>query len=473
MVGHRRPQQYPFGAVQPAVPRTSASRLLARIAQLIDFSVVGARVEPLFARIGRPSIDPVVMVKMMLLGYLFGISTDRRLVDECADRLSFREFLGYGVDEPLPVHSSFTHWRQRLGAEWFRELLHEIVRQCEEHGIALSRARTVDATTVKAQAGRNGPLVEAPEGVDVEQYLEQLFGSDTPALPPPDTPTIAVNTHDPEARLQRKGEQERAQFGYTVSFSADADNGLITDATATDIERAGTAIEHVDEDPGEVDELAADALYDAGETLEKLQERGVTPYIPRASRERAGQISKDAFTYDQKRDVYICPQGAVLEHSRFHQRRRAHFYTARMRDCQSCPLKARCTPAKRRSVSRLETEPAREAAVRSGFRYRYLQRRRRINEHLHRMGKRDHCLTRARSLGLEPMRIQAALTAIAIDLKKLVRLLDGPRPLAAALRLAGTTRRPAGAFALPLICRLRSVLGRLWGPWGSPTSAGA
>ena len=278
--------------------------------------------------------------------------------------------------------------------------------------------------------------------------------------------TIAINRHDPDARLQRKT-QEVAQFRYNVSFSADAESGLICDASAGAWERAGMAVAHVDHDPGHVEELAADALYDSGEVLAELQERGVTCYVPRTDHDRAGQLSKDEFAYDAARDVYICPAGAELTHSRYDEERRQHFYTARASACRDCPLKAECTPAQRRSVSRQESEPAREAAVRTGPRYEHLQRRRRINEHLNMVGKRDHCLARARSVGLNAMRVQAALTAMAINLCKLLRHCDaGPTGGGLGLSAAGrrATREEAGVgFFLVLWIWLMAGMGAVEG----------
>ena len=525
MIGKKLPTQFGFDNPPPPVLQTRAARLLRSILELIDFEPFRDMAAPYFAKGGRPSIDPVVMLKMMLLGYLFAIPSDRRLVDECADRNSFREFLGFGSNEPVPVHSSFTHWRERLSAEFFQRALHKIVMQCAGQGMKLSGARTVDATTVKAQADKRGPVIEVPRDADVARYVEELFAAepddetdDEPADEvaeestdePPTDPggqaadepvaeafekapselgpepddesiaqvadestekhpknpateaaeiaagpvaaataesvaggandslekqtkkprgggaTLAINRHDPDARLQRKT-NELAEFRYNVSFSADAESGLICDASADAWERAETAVAHVDHDPGHVEELAADGLYDSGKVLAELQERGVICYVPRTTHDRAGQLSKDEFAYDAERDVYICPEGAELTHSRYDEKRGQHFYTAQVSDCRDCPLKAQCTPANRRSLSRQDSEPAREATVRAGPRYERLQRRRRINEHLNMLGKRDHCLARARSLGLDAMRIQAALTAMAINLCKLVRHYDsGP-----------------------------------------------
>lgn len=433
MVGKRRPQQISFDTVMVKTPPTRPARLLQAISQQIDFEPLRKQVEPYFASAGRPSIDPVIMIKMMLLGYLFGVPSDRQLVEECADRLSFREFLGYLSDESLPVHASFTHWRQRLGPEFFRDFLHEIVRQCQGQGLKLSTARTVDATRVKAQASRQGPLVEVPKGESLETYLDQYFSQDPPPPSPRQADTIAVNVHDPDTRLQRR-EGEKSQFQYNASFAVDAETGVVTDATATVFEQPQTAVEHLQHDPAVVEELAADARYDDAKTLAEAQALGVTCYVaPGGGGGRTGELSKEHFVYDAAQDLYTCPAGHVLRHSRYHVKRRAHFYVARQSDCQSCPLKAQCTRAKRRSVSRLQQQEARDQTVREGPRYRYLQQRRNVNEHIHMLGKRDHGLGRARSLGLAAMRIQAALTGAAINLKKL-----------------------AGAFG-----PLRSALGRL------------
>ena len=554
MRGKRPPTQFAFENPPPPALQTRAARLLRSILELVDFEPLGDMAAGYFAERGRPSIDPVVMIKMMVLGYLFDIPSDRQLVDECADRNSFREFLGFGINESMPVHSNFTHWRQRLGEEFFRRALHQVVMQCAGQGMKLSGARTVDATTVKAQADKRGPIIEVPRDADVARYVEKHFAAepdDEPAdevadastekqptdagaesadgpaaeasekppgelgAEPDDEPadevadastekqptdagaesadgpaaaataesvaggannstekqtkkprgggaTIAINRHDPDARLQRKT-REVAQFRYNVSFSADAESGLICDASADAWERAETAVAHVDHDPGHVEELAADALYDSGDVLAELQKRGVTCYVPRTDHDRAGQLSKDGFAYDAKRDVYICPEGAALKHSRYDEKRAQHFYTALASDCRDCPLKAQCTPAQRRSLSRQDSEPAREAAVRAGARYEQLQRRRRINEHLNMLGKRDHCLARARSVGLNAMGIQAALTAIAINLCKLVRHCgSGPAGGGLGLLAVGrrATRGEAGlAFFLALWIRLMARMG--------------
>ena len=472
MVGKCGPTQ--FGFLNPPLPksRSRVDRLLQRIDELIDFEPVRGRVAPHFAENGRPSIDPVLMIKMMIVGYLLAIPSERQLVEECADRISVRRFLGRGLTDSLPAHSSFTHWRQRLGTPFFRSLLHDIVGQCRSHGMKLSGDRTVDGTVVKAQASRQGPVVQVPEGWDVDEYLSRLStddpqteradrsddapddpsadppdvriinlpdgpsddppdgpGDDPPADPPPASggKTTAVNTHDPDARLSRKSPNDIADFRYVVSLCADAHNGLITDATAYAREWAATAAEHVLHDIGKVERLVADGLYDDGKALAKLHWQQVRAVVPTTKHARNGQLSRDRFRYDPGRDVFICPNGCVLKKSRYRADTGQSFYVARTSDCGACPLKAQCTSAKRRTVTRQDYQWARELAVRAGPEYELLQRRRCVNEHLNLLAKRDHGMRRARGIGLDAMRIQAALTAVAIDLRKLVRFDDRRR----------------------------------------------
>lgn len=428
------PRQDQLFLVNAPVPDTARRRLLLALEPLLDFGAARAAAAPFFAPRGRPAIPVERMLKAMLIGCLFGLTSDRRLAEECADSRAFSEFLGLRHDEPMFAHASFTHWRQRLGPEFFREFLHEVVRQCVAHGMSLGPARTVDATTIKAQADLDGPLVSLPRDVEIDQYLQAAFADDEPALPVADD-NIPTNLHDPDARLSRKG-KEPAAFNYQGSFSADPDSGLIVDATATPTEQPATMVDHVDHDPGVVSELVADRRYDDGTSLEQLQARQVTPYVPRVKRGRAGQISKAEFVYEPAQDRYRCPGGCYLNFFKEEPKRLRRVYRARCSDCAACPLRDRCTTGKSRYVNRHFSEQAREQTVREGPRYQALMRARRIAEHLFMLAKRDHGLRRARSLGLAAARIQVALTAVAINLKKLLRFTALPAPVASALMTA-------------------------------------
>lgn len=420
MLGEHEPSPQLSFLLPPVLLPSAKRQLLQALEQLVDWTVFRELARPYFKPEGRPSIDPVVMVKMMVVGMLLGFTSDRRLVEECSDSRAIEEFLGYQPGEPLPVHASFTHWRQRLGPDFFRDALHQVIAQAQALGMPLSTSRSVDGTSVKAQAGKQGPTVEMPVGADPVEFVQQFFAGEVRPADREQEPTVPVNLHDPEARLQRK-RGETPEFRYCASVSVCTETGLICDADATAHERAATAVEHVRHDPVGVTEIALDRLYDHGEALGALQDEQVTCYVPRTNHDKAGQLSKDEFTYHADADEYECPAGQRLRHTRYDRKSRQHFYVARQAACRVCPRRAHCTPAQRRTISRKDSEPARGAAVRGGPRYAELQARRRVNEHVHLLGKRDHGLRRARGIGLAAMRIQVCLTALTIDLKKMLR----------------------------------------------------
>jgi transposase len=477
MLGEHEPDPQACFFFLPEIPSSAKRELLLELHRLINWTFVRELARPFFKTEGRPSIDPIVMIKMMVVGMLFSFTSDRRLVEECADSWAITEFLGYRPGERLPVHSNFTNWRKKLGPDFFRDALHQIVAQALALGLPLSTSRSVDGTSVKAQASKQGPKLEMPVGADPVEFVEQIFRGEIAPVAPAQEKTIPVNLHDPEARLQRK-KGETAEFRYCASVAVCTETGLICDATATPREQAATAVEHVRHDPLGVTEIALDRLYDDGEALGALQAEQVTCYVPRTHHDKAGQLSKDEFTYHADVDEYACPAGQRLRHTRYDAKRQQHFYVAPQAVCRNCPRKAECTPAKRRSVSRADSEPARTAAVRRGLRYDELKARRQTNEHVHLLGKRDHGLRRARGIGLAAMRIQVCLTALAINLKKLVRWTQVQRAEAQAQRaqfaqlgqlaqLAQTTQEPVRAFFFALRAGLRQALGGRWGA-GAP-----
>lgn len=151
------PRQESLFVPTPAVPDTAKRRLLLALEPLLDFTAARQAAAPFFAATGRPAIPVERMLKAMLVGCLFGIPSDRPLADECADSRALSEFLGLHADEAMFSHASFTPWRQRLGPEYFRRFLHDIVRQCQAHGRSLGQARTVDASTPSVLTQPSGP----------------------------------------------------------------------------------------------------------------------------------------------------------------------------------------------------------------------------------------------------------------------------------------------------------------------------
>ena len=428
MLGRHDDEQLPLFYCLPETPTSPFDEKLQAVSAVVDFEFVRELAAPHFSSIGRPSADPVVVVKMLLVGRLFGISSNRRLVAWCADSIAVHRFLGVPPDEDVPCHDTLCDWQNRVGPEFFETVLSEIVRQCEGHGMRLSGERVVDGTSVRARASRHGPTVEVPQDEpDAAGWLEGLeagaHGEAEEGMS-----TRLVSRVDPEARFSKKRTDAIAAFYYQVSLCSDPETGLVVSTRVGAQELAGTLVEHLRGDPGEVESVAADGLYDEAEALAGAQELGVTCYVPERKTNGRHQIQRQAFRYDRERDEYVCPAGCRLPHKCYKPGKGEHQYRASSRDCRGCRLKGWCTTADYRTVSRMDYEWARERTVRWGPGYRLRQGWRRTAEHLNLLAKRDHGMGRASGIGLARMRCQAALTAVAIDVNKLLKFLSSPGP---------------------------------------------
>ena len=465
MMGRRPEPQLELFCYLPEVPTTTLSRRLAEVQAAFDWEAVRARAEAYFApAVGRPSLDPVVVVKLLLLHKLTGGPSWRGLVEFASDSLCSRRFLGYGQAEALPSHQALSDWRARLGPEFFEDLLVDVVEHCVRQGMVLSGVRVVDATAVKSQADHDGPVLELdPSRSEVEAWLaaagcgpaepddEPPAGrslSDTDTVTRPPRPTVqVVSQHDPEARLSRKPGQTKA-FRYQVSYASDPLSQLIVSSVVKPTEEPVTALEHLDLDPGRPTVLVADAHYDTVAVHVGLAERGVTGAIPRQERDRHHGFDRRQFAYDEPSDTFRCPGGATLTRVGQGQDGKRQ-YRAPRAACSSCARQAWCTSAARRTVTVVAGDAQRAAALSEGPRYEALMDQRRTAEHLWRVAKRDFGMARADGLGLAQMRLSAALVACSIDLCKLLRWRErGQRPPSGPGRgqQRAVERRPAGRW---------------------------
>lgn len=452
-LGRRPPRQGELFIYAGEAPPSRAAVKLRAIEALLDLDWLPEAVGGYFAADGRPSVDPRVVLKILWLQKLFGIDSLRETVDQCADRLSFREFLGYGGHEAMPDPSTLYKWVKRLGPAVTGQFVARTVSLAAAKGLATSGRRCVDATFLKAQASLDGPLAEVEReqlAVFLAGLLEPGTSDDGPPSgdgrgpcdgvlgprsgpcevvdePPGSRPeTVQVNLHDPQARLSRKG--RRADFGYSVSYSSDPLSGLICDVVVKPLEEAWTLVEHVLREAGGVTEVTADSLYDEGAPLARLAQLGVVANVPRKARGARGGFGPEQFEYDAGRDVYRCPGGALLRPEGGAGAGGRRFYRAAAAACGACRLKPWCTAAKRRSVGREPQAAGREACRRNGSVYRARMGERRVSEHLNLLSKRDHGLGRADGLGLARVSLQAELTAAAININKILRWLAAGGP---------------------------------------------
>jgi transposase len=359
--------------------------LLRRIDRFVDLSGVRSHLAAYYSDVGRPSVDPELMIRMLLVGYCYGIRSERRLCEEVHLNLAYRWFCRLSLDADVPDHSTFSknrHGRFR-DSDLMRQVFETVVGRCMAEGLVGGEGFAVDASMIVADAHRqrgvagSGELDPASNRA-VTEYLAVLddaaFGGATPVEPKFISPT------DPAARwTAAKGGP--AVYAYADNYLIDLKNAVIMDVEATtavrqaEVTAAKTMIDRTAERLGVTPErLAADTGYGSAQMLAWLvDERKIEPHIPvfDKSKRTDGTFSRDDFTYDPDGDFYLCPAGKPLHRRRRRLAKRwaamtpptSVNYRAAQRDCEACPLKPKCCPHEpRRKVPRSIHEAARDKA---------------------------------------------------------------------------------------------------------------
>jgi transposase len=366
-----------------------ADHLLRSIDRFVDLSGIRAHLRPFYSEIGRPSIDPELLIRMLLVGYCFGIRSERRLCEEVHLNLAYRWFCRLGLEGDVPDHSTFSknrHGRFRE-SDLLRELFETTVQRCMAEGLVGGEGFAADASLIKADANKQRSM-EGSEEVDweamaatrrsVREYLDTLdeaaWGAASEVRPK------FVSQSDPAAQWTGalKG---HAFFAYAANYLIDLDHAVIVDVEASrairqaEVGAARTMIDRAQDRFGlDPERLAADAAYGSAEMLGWLvHQRGIEPHVPvfDKSQRSDGTFSRDDFTYDHKRDCYICPAGKELRQRQKVYRVPRPFvdedgmmrYRASKLDCQGCALKPQCCPnAPARKIPRSIHEGARDMA---------------------------------------------------------------------------------------------------------------
>ncbi len=431
-----------------------ASHLLRAIDRFVDLSGIRQHLAPYYSSIGRPSIDPDLLIRMLIVGYCFGIRSERRLCEEVHLNLAYRWFCRLGLEGDVPDHSTFSktrHGRFR-DADLLRELFETVVRRCMAEGLVGGEGFAVDASLIVADAQRQRG-VKSAEDLDptarraVAEYLATLddaaFGAATPVEPK------FVSPVDPAARWTASWGGP-AVFAYCTNYLVDVENAIIVDvepSTAVrqaEVGAARTMIARVHDDLGLWPErLIADTGYGSAEMLDWLvHDRGIEPHIPvfDKSRRTDGTFSRADFAYDHGSDSYACPDGKQLK---LYRRRFATprdgvnqdntlRYRASQADCRACALKARCCPnAPARKVTRSLFEGARDMAraIAGTEAYRTSRRQRKKVEMLFAHLKRILKLDRLRLRGPNGARDEFLLAATAQNLRKMAKLYAAKQPI--------------------------------------------
>jgi transposase len=432
--------------LEEAVPEDHQVR---RIAEVLDLSWVRAELAPRYSPVGRPSIDPVLMIRMLIVGYVFAIRSERALCREVQVNLAYRWFCGLGIEDKIPDHSVFSRARNERFRDHdiFRHVFERVVGACIAAGLVGGEGFAVDASLIEADANksRSVPGLEWNKDIDperasraVNEYLATLddavYGAATTVVPK------FVSPSDPAA--QWTGAMKGAAFfAYADNYLIDVKFGIIMDVEASravrqaEVGASRTMIERTAACFGIRPEwLVGDTAYGSAPNLDWLvNEQKIAPYIPviDKSKREDGTFSREDFSFDKERDLYICPAGKFLTTTRKVVNDDQFLYRARKRDCNACPLKMRCCPKEpMRKVPRSIYEEARDVARACGKTKAYAQSRRdrKKIEMLFAHLKRILRLVRLRLRGPSGAKFEFTLAAIAQNLRRLAKLAPRPPP---------------------------------------------
>lgn len=429
--------------------------MLRSIDRFVDLGDIRERLKPFYSDTGRPSIDPELMLRMLIVGYVMGIRSERRLCDEVHLNLAYRWFCRLGLDGAVPDHSTFSknrHGRFR-DSDVLRQLFEATVAACMAAGLVGGEAFAVDASMIRADANRknghdNGGRTPTANTPAVRDYLATLddaaFGAATPTVPK------VISPVDPAARWT-SAHGDRPHFAYCTNYLIDLDNAVIVDVEATTAIRQAEVtaqrrmLDRAHERFGlQPERLVGDGGYRDGPNLAWLvEEKGIEPHIPVIdhSARRDGTFERADFTFDKEGDRYICPGGKKLKpkHRNFATPRSNVDadgfirYRASKFDCDACALKPKCCPVTpMRKIMRSVHEGARDLARSIAMTDAYLvsHRERKKVEMLFAHLKRILKLDRLRRRGPYGAKDEFHLAAAAQNLRKLAKLL--PIPVAAA-----------------------------------------
>jgi transposase len=346
--------------------RVPEDNFYRRLITIIDFSFLYSETAKYYGTEGQKSIDPVVFMKLMLVGYLENLNSDRRIINTVRLRLDILYFIGYDLDEELPWHSTLSRTRQLYGQEVFTAIFKSVLKQCIDKGMISGKRQAVDGVYVKANASLDN-MMEREVLNDADVYSAELEANKE------DTTIVNIkaedaenhkglklkknphnqthyNPSDPDAKMSVKPGKATA-LNYLGEVSVDTTSHMITHIQAFTADKRDSqclpeVIENVIENLGEngltVEEVIADTGFSSGEALRSLEQNNITGYIPNRPQfvyERPG------FTYNSEGDYYTCPnnerltyRGVYKDGDLFNKH-----YRANLKQCNGCPLKDTCT----------------------------------------------------------------------------------------------------------------------------------
>lgn len=372
--------------------RVPLNNFYRRLKDTLDLRFLAKQTQQYYGTEGQQSIDPVVFFKLMLVGYLENLSSDRQVIEHASMRMDILFFLGYDIDEQLPWHSTLSRTRKLYGEEVFLSLFQKVLTMCINKGMVNGKRQAIDSAFIKANASLDS-LVEKEVVDNTRAYLDELNQNDEdkpvvteqrkkmvdqhhawkkrayktmPGHRAKEKPIVneegdryrpkylSNHTHysptDPDARISVKPGKPR-QLNYTGQISVDTQSHVICGAMADHADNRDSmslpailsqTIDNLKPHQKEVKEILADTGYSSGDVLRTLEFQKIKGYIPNFGQYKP---EREGFTYDPENNRYICSRGALLPYKKTYADAKGNVknhYRASARDCKPCPLRSVC-----------------------------------------------------------------------------------------------------------------------------------
>ena len=421
------------------------NHLVRKIERIIDFEFIRELVKGTYSEtIGRPSVDPVVLVKIVFIQFLFGIRSMRQTIKEIEVNLAYRWFLGYGFTESIPHFSTFgkNYVRRFADNELFEKIFQTILKHLVENGLVKEETVFVDSTHIKAYANKRNIHNEYLEE-DTSKYVEELnreineerVNEGKKPINFKATRKVAVSNVDPESGMFHKGEKER-QLAYSVQTVADESGYVLaietTPGNAMDGIVAPAFLDKVTDEHGDIRNVVMDAGYVTPVLPKMLLNKGVVPVLPYTkpkgkkvtnpqTKETDFTYTKYYFKYNEEGNYFICPWLKKLMYKGVDSQGYKEYKTSK-KDCKDCPYKYKCTNQDTKSIKRHFLENIKEyvRAIRlSDFGKELYPKRQYTIERTFAQGKMCHCLGFTLVRGLKKNHDRNLIVFAAANLKKL------------------------------------------------------
>ena len=351
--------------------RIPEGNIYRRLKESLDLEYLRSQTKCYYGSEGQKSIDPVVFFKLMLVGYLENISSDRKIIEQSSLRMDVLYFLGYDIDEPLPWHSTLSRTRKLFGEEVFLSFFRDILRKRVEKGMVCGKVQAVDSAFIKAHASTDS-LVERELQEKSKKYFDEISENEEIIQSQEKSSNAKsgsnacksegkrngryVSKTDPDARLSCKPGKPYAlnhlgivsvDTGSHVICGAAVDHADKRDADTID-NIIGQTIENLSENDIKIEKVLADAAYSSGQAYKYLESLGIAAHIPAGG---GYKPQRDGFAYSKEEDCYICCQGAKLAFKRIttpkgKKTSNKTCYSS-VSDCRNCPLREKCCKDKK------------------------------------------------------------------------------------------------------------------------------